>query len=42
VLREEHDCLARMGLARPSKPTERVYAALVRGALDALRFPAQG
>jgi hypothetical protein len=35
------DCLARMGLERPSNPMERVYAALVRGALDAVRFPAQ-
>src|SRR5262249_48758973 len=35
------DCLARMGLARPSKPMERAYAALVRGALDAVRSPAR-
>jgi acyl-CoA hydrolase len=41
VSREEHDCLARMGLERPAKPIERIYAALVRGALDAVRFPAQ-
>jgi hypothetical protein len=30
-----------MGLERPAKPIERIYAALVRGALDAVRFPAQ-
>ena len=30
---KDQDCLARLGLARPRKPTERLYAALVRGAL---------
>jgi acyl-CoA hydrolase len=32
---EIDDCLARMGLARPSGPAEYVYAALLRGALRA-------
>src|SRR5262249_50056685 len=29
------ECLARMGLAKRSTPTDHVYAALLRGALDA-------
>jgi acyl-CoA hydrolase len=33
---EAKECLERMGLARPSGLTERLYSALVRGALDAL------
>jgi acyl-CoA hydrolase len=33
---EIRDCLVRMGLDRPSGPTEYVYAALVRGALRSL------
>jgi acyl-CoA hydrolase len=32
--REVRDCLARMGLERPAAPMERIYAALLRGALD--------
>jgi hypothetical protein len=31
----DQDCLARMGLARPSTPTELLYALLLRGALTA-------
>jgi hypothetical protein len=31
---DDHDCLARMGLDRPSSLKERAYAALVRGALS--------
>ena len=31
---EVRDCLARMGLERPARPMELIYAALLRGALD--------
>ena len=39
--REIRDCLVRMGLERRSKPTDHVYAALLRGALDAVTLPAR-
>ena len=37
----DQDCLARMGLQRPSTPTEWIYALLLRGALKTAGYQGQ-